>query len=80
MSHSWAFTTGHLILLYCSSMILGFCIAMIVLHMGSSINTVMGTIAYALVALVMLIVTFGVLRQARGALKQRYEIRRRMVG
>jgi hypothetical protein len=80
MSHSWAFTTGQLILLYCSSIILGFCIAMVVLNTGSSINTVMGTIAYALVALVMLIVTFGVLRQARGALKQRYEIRRRMVG
>lgn len=80
MSHSWAFTTGQLILIYCSSILLGACITMVVINMLSPINTVIGTIAYVLVALVTLIVTFWVLRQSRGALKQRYEIRRRMVG
>lgn len=80
MSHSWVFTTGQLILIYCSSILLGVCITMVALNMMSSINTVMGTIVYVLVALGTLIVTLWVLRQSRVALKQRYEIRRRMAG
>ncbi len=80
MPNSWTFTKGQLFLIYCSATLLGVCITMIAINIISSANTMIGIITYTLVAVGTLIVTYGVLRQSRGAFKQRYEIRRRIAG
>ncbi len=80
MADSWTFTKGQIFLMYCSAILLGACITMIVMSILTSANTLIGTIIYTLIAVLTLMVTFGMLRQSRGALKQRYEIRRRIAG
>lgn len=53
---------------------------MIITDILSSVLNFIEIIIYTATALLMLIVTFGILRQSRDAFKQRYEIRRRMFG
>ncbi|ETX05922.1 MAG: hypothetical protein ETSY2_20145 [Candidatus Entotheonella gemina] len=80
MPHSWSFTTGQLVLICFSSMFFGVCMTMIVMNIISPVHILIETIIYTGIALLMLMITVSILRQSRDALKQRYEIRRRMVG
>ncbi len=80
MSNSWSFTTGQLVAICFSLILFGVCMTMIVISIMSSIHSFIGIISYSLIATLMLMVTLGILRQSRDALKQRYAIRRRMLG